>query len=281
MHNSITSLTSWLWYGTLAAQPILLLIIFWRGGHKKHPWFPRYLVIDFLGSIFLLSVADYKEYVASFYLLAIFTACCKAGVLVGVIHHVFAPYEELPRGTMARLVIGIVSAIGILSGIIFHSHARNLDNSMNFLRTADSALAAAILCGFWIVVIYARKLGLYWRSQTVGVAVGFLFHSSCQTATKIILLTAHPEAAIWVRNIGQLSYLITLLIWMGYMLVPEPAHVLNRKDAEAALAFVESMEERMRRISSAIKKRSTFNSDKRKPNHNVSTHATTKRRLWA
>jgi len=72
-----------------------------------------------------------------------------------------------------------------------------------------------------------------------------------------------------------------LLIWMGYMLVPEPAHVLNRKDAEAALAFVESMEERMRRISSAIKKRSTFNSDKRKPNHNVSTHATTKRRLWA
>lgn len=280
----------------MATQPLLLLVIFWRGINKKHPWFHRYLMVDLAGSIFLLFIPDYKEYVASFYLLAIFTACCKTGILAGVIQQVFAPYETLPRGTMARLVIGMAATIGAFSGIIFSSHARNLDPAMNSLRTADSALAASILCGFWIVVIYARKLGLYWRSQTVGIAVGFLFHSSVQTATKLVLFNAHPEAAVWVRNIGQLSYLVALFIWMGFMLVPEPERTLTKEHADAAMALVYSMEERLRQISSACTNigarrtavaatisasRSVYQPGVRKSNHNVSSPATSKRRLRA
>lgn len=249
MHNSTNDVfTSWLWYATIATQPLLLFAIYWRKAHKKHPWFPRYILIDFAASLFLLSVHNYSEYVASFYLLAIVTACCKVAILAGIVGQVFAPYENLRRGTMTKLFIGLIATIGIFSGLIFSNRSGNLDNSMNFLRMCDSALSAAICCGFWVVVIYARKLGLYWRSHTAGIAVGFLFHSSVQTATKLVLSHAHPEAAIWVRNVSQLSYLIALFIWIGFMLVPEPVFSPTQKEAEDALALVRHTEDRLRKL---------------------------------
>lgn len=290
--NKVTNLTAWLWYAIMVAQPLLLSICLVRGIHKKNVWFPRYLFVDFSTSLFLLSVHNYGEYAASFYLLAIVSACCKFGILARLISQVFGPYETLPNGTMVRLSLGIVSTIGTFSAVIFGSHASNLDQSINFLRTADSALAASVLCGFWFVVIYARKLGLYWRSQSAGVAVGFLFYSSVQTATKLVMFHASPSEAIWVRNISQLAYLIALFVWIGFMAIPEPVFVLTKEDAAAALGIVRHAEETLRRIHSLGTMATRFAASPEPPlgvscvygpvsHHNVSSPTTIKRRQRA
>jgi hypothetical protein len=255
--NVVTKLTAWLWYGSMVLQPVLIILCVWRGTHKKNPWFPRYLALDFSASVFLLFVHNYSEYVASFYLLAVITAFSKIGILADLVSQVFGPYRDLPRWTMQRLLLWMLATMAASSVLIFMGRASNLDSAMNFLRTADSMIASAVLCGFWLMVVYARKLGLYWRSHAAGITVGFLFYGSVQTASKLVLFKAHLAAAVWVRNVSQLSYLVALCIWLGFLMIPEPAQRVTREDAEMALAIVRSSEEKLNAIAGRKKPNGT------------------------
>jgi len=214
--NGYNSLTVALWAFTIAAQPILFALCLWRKVHHRLPWFPRYLAVESLGSLLLFAVHDYREYVVCFYLLAIASAICKIGIIFDVAGHVFSPYRGLPPGTIRKLLTLALVSVAVVCALVFRSHASNLDAAMNSLRTIDTALTAATVTGFWLIVIYSRKLGLYWRSQVAGIAVGFLLLLSVQTATKWVLLSASGNAAVLVRAVGQLSYLIALAAWFRY-----------------------------------------------------------------
>jgi hypothetical protein len=85
---------------------------------------------------------------------------------------------------------------------------------------------------FWSLVIYARKLGIPWRSRMAGIAAGFLFFLTIQSITTAALGFAPQSWFASLNRIGIISYLSSLFVWL---------HAVQREEDRAELPTPEAL----------------------------------------
>jgi hypothetical protein len=190
----------------------------------KFPFFFAYMLSSFLSSAGLYALRGRP--ITYFY---VYWVCEAIGLLLGlaVIYEVFRkllqPYAALHK--LAANVLLLTVALLVASSC-FVAYAQP--------SAERSPLAAGILVGeeatriieiglLMFLFIFSTAFGLHWRQQAFGIAVGLgLF-----VAVELIGVTARTRLGVAALDVftvvRMLAFNISLLIWTGYLVVPEKA----------------------------------------------------------
>jgi hypothetical protein len=214
-----------LWLTGMGLQFLLSAVLASRKTWRYLPVFTGFSIFCLLQNVVCYVVRGNVQHAYAYVYWVTESVVLVLGVLV--IYEVFTkfltPYPALHGLARSgfRWTIGLLFLIS-LSVICFHAPVEG----SRFVAGAVVLEQATRVAEVGLLVFlfsFSRIFGLHWRQHIFGVAVGLgLF-----TTVELIGVTvrAHFGIAAWqVFNLaGMLSYNISLLVWIGYLLVREQA----------------------------------------------------------
>jgi hypothetical protein len=223
---SFSSALGVVWLVGLMLQVSLAGVLVSKKLWRKSPAFTIYVLFSLVETLVALGV--YHNQTLYFY-----TYIIGESVLVilglALVYEIFAQLcaaqAEL-RKLATRLFLIVVILLVILAGAVIYTHS---PIGQVGLRTAILAIEeAARLLEVGLIVflfLFSGAFGLHWRQQIFGTALGFGLSTTTELVTVTMASYVSPAGAWSLNIIHVLSFDLSLLIWIGYILVPEPATV--------------------------------------------------------
>ena len=215
------------WIGPAVLQAALAVYMVSRKLHKQFPAFflyTTYEVVTF-GVLFLVFHRFLGQYFYVSWACAAIEIVLGFLVIVEVFSHAFQPYSALrDLGTVVfrwvaifMVVVSVVLAVAtqgsgdirVVAGILA------LDRSLLIMQ-----------CGLVLfLVLFLPHLGLSWKHNLVGIALGFGFLASADLIMVAVRAAGGPSSIsdLTLTLVHGGAYTGTVVLWMVYMLVPEPA----------------------------------------------------------
>jgi hypothetical protein len=163
-------------------------------------------------------------------------------VLYDIFRRVFDPLSSLPPKTLAKLGAGVAAILIVATTLAFSRPATNSTAITALVRTLHRSTEFVIALSFWSLVMYARALGIPWRSRLAGIAAGFLFYLSIDTVTTAAFGFAPRSWFAWWDRADNAVFLITLFIWSRAVQIkekevelPTPEALLQLRNAVAQM----------------------------------------------
>ncbi len=186
---------------------------------RSLPNFVLFVGFAALQTIFLILVSQYASYGVYFY--GFYAGISIESVLLVLVIHeffktVFEPRKTLPSGAIAKLVATIIGVLVIaVASALWKPVTSHFESIVSFLRTCHRTAEFTVCCSLWAVVLYARALGIPWRSRVADIASGFLVYLTVQSVTTTAMGFVGQPWGTRLSEIGSLSYLAALVIWIA------------------------------------------------------------------
>ena len=164
------------------------------------------------------------------------------GVLLGfgVVYEVFGeilkPYDALKRvaAKTSRWVLGGLIVLGLVVLVAQSSGDKSPLASAVLITQEVARIVEVGLLAF--LFLFSRAFGLHWRQNIFGIALGLGVFTGVELAGLALRATLGPMANEWFNLARAVSFNISLLIWLGYILAPEritsPAELPQRAQLE-------------------------------------------------
>jgi len=237
-----------LWFAHPVLQAGLVGILLWRKLYRTFPVFFSYVAFQIVvfGSLFPLRN---DRFYTAFYYTYWGTTAVSAIVGFFVIHElfqdVFRPYHTL-RDLGSVLFKWAALVMLLVAGVVAASTASATDEP---LRTGIMTLQRSVRvvqCGLILfLLVFSRYLGTNWRQKSFGIALGFGAFASVELA--LVALNAATDSVFnqtLSTFLNLATYDVTILTWIGYMLVTSPArepatHMLRPQRWEQGLSAIQ------------------------------------------
>jgi hypothetical protein len=220
----------------------------WRKIHRTFPVFFAYIVFQILVFAITFPLRGVRFYTVFFY---VYWATTAISVILGfkVIHEVFLdvfrPYHTLrDLGSVLFKWAGLVMLM--VAGVVAASTASGTEDP---LRTGIMTLQSSVRvvqCGLVLfLLVFSRYLGTNWQQKSFGIALGF--GSFAGVELSLVALNASTNDGlnrILTSFVNMTAYNITILVWVGYMLLKSPArepaaHMLRPQRWEEGLTAIQ------------------------------------------
>jgi hypothetical protein len=231
------------WAMIIGLQCLVAFVAIRRGLARTLPRYLNFVTFVSLKSICLLLVAQlfpYRVYFWSFYAGIAAETVLLLLVLYEIFANTFNPRESLPANTIARLAtIGAAIVTVCLAYALWTPASRpNFPKYVDLLNTLDRSASIVVACSLWSLVMYARWLGIPWRSRVAGIARGFLLNLSVQAFAITAIGFASPALGMWFSRVGMAGYVAALGLWLRAVLQREVVAVLPAPEKLKALRTV-------------------------------------------
>lgn len=211
-----------LWLAGLGIHSLLLVVLFAKRLWTKFPGFVAY-------ASFVL-VADWALYlVRTFPFLYFYGYWVSEGIGIllglGVLYEVFRTllqsYTGLHRVASVTFQVTIVLLIVLSCVVAYAQPSAERNPLLSAILVGEEAARVVELGLLLFLFMFSTAFGLHWRQQIFGIALGLgLF-----VAVELIGITARTRfgiGAIGILNSARASaFVLSLLIWTGYLLLPE------------------------------------------------------------
>jgi hypothetical protein len=142
------------------------------------------------------------------------------GVVYEVFRELLEPYAALRRiaAVAFRWVLaGLVS----LAAVVAYARPSGMRPLMAAVEIPEEA-ARVVEVGLLVFLFaFSRAFGLHWRQNIFGIALGLGVFTSVELAA-VAMHTHIGQAAYQALNLARaLSFNVSLLVWLGYILAPE------------------------------------------------------------
>jgi hypothetical protein len=237
-----------LWFAHPTLQASLVGIMLWRKIHRTFPVFFAYIVFQILVFAITFPLRGARFYTVFFY---VYWATTAISVILGfkVIHEVFLdvfrPYHTLrDLGSVLFKWAGLVMLM--VAGVVAASTASGTEDP---LRTGIMTLQSSVRvvqCGLVLfLLVFSRYLGTNWQQKSFGIALGF--GSFAGVELSLVALNASTNDGlnrVLTSFVNMTAYNITILVWVGYMLLKSPArepaaHMLRPQRWEEGLTAIQ------------------------------------------
>jgi hypothetical protein len=142
-------------------------------------------------------------------------------VLSDLYYQLFRDYEGLRRFSKA-LFRWVAALLLLVSSLIAATTHANIDWLTRLVLVID-ATASIFVCGFLIFLFaLSSYFTLGWRHYAIGIAIGLAIQTPLLLATQLIQLQFGYTAVPTISVLIKAAYVVTLLIWMGYLALPQP-----------------------------------------------------------
>ena len=211
---------------------VLLLAIVWKMAAGSRHTFPLfftfsvYQIFAWIALVFVEQLATREQHFYAYSAISMVGAALQFAAIYEIFANVFRPYDAL-RDFAAVMFRWAGLVLILVVGLQAFSTSGNDSRLMLGLLIAERSVSA-IACGLLLfLLLFSKNLGLNWRAQTFGIALGFGLFSGVELGlwTSRILFSCPWGTTLDLFR--GLNWNATLLLWSYYVFAPE------RKTAEA------------------------------------------------
>jgi hypothetical protein len=219
-----------LWIAHPVLQIALATVMFWRKQYRIFPVFFAYLGFQIVGFLVLFPLnkwGEYSQYFYSYWTLAAISVVLGFRVIQEIFEDVFRPYHTLKDlGTVLFKWAALVMLL--VAGVIMAASPATGDPILQAIITLQRCVRV-VQCGLILfLLIFSRYLGVSWRQQSFGVALGFGGLAGVELT--LVALNASSHLSQLTLNLFNFAaYDLVILLWLAYGLIrtPKRAHTAN------------------------------------------------------
>jgi len=211
------------WLIGLAFQALLLIVILVKRIWRSFPMFTLYSALTFVENVVAYSLSANRGLYFYMYVIGETLSVLLGIAVVGEIFmHLFAPHPALRR--LAVSVFRVVAAVLLLvGGAVIYMHApiarTGVTTALMIVEEAARIVEVGLIMGLFLC---SSAFGLHWRQQVFGIGLGLGTFMAVRLIT--VTMSAYvPNSGGALNLVLVSSFAVSLLIWIGYLLVPERA----------------------------------------------------------
>jgi hypothetical protein len=217
-----------LWISPHVLLGVLAVILLKRRVFREFPCFFAYVLYEIANFVLLFVLRSMPgvtvtQYAYAYYATLMISVVLRFGVIAEVAQDLFHKSHFLR--VSAQRSLQSLQVLLLLMAVLLAVYAPG-HNSVSWIggvsvvnRGAAMAQSGLLL----VLLLFSRFLGLSWRRPAFGIALGLGILTSIDVA--ISALRAEFAGNGWVWYLDRMrtgTYLICVVIWIGYLLAPEP-----------------------------------------------------------
>ncbi len=217
-----------LWITPHVLLGVLAVVLCKRRWYREFPCFLAYVLYEIAEFILMFTLyavpsVTGNQYAYAYSATLMFSIALRFGVIDEVCKDLFRESPSLK--VSARRSLQGLTGLLLVMGVLLAVYAPG-DNSARWFAgvLAINRGAAMVQSGLLLsLLLFSRFLGLSWRRLAFGIALGLGVLTSAYLA--IYALRAELPSAVAAGYFNLLitgAYLVCVLIWIGYLLAPEP-----------------------------------------------------------
>jgi hypothetical protein len=212
-----------LWIGSIVLQAALALAVLAKRTWRNFPAFAAYIFFCLFEAG--VTYALFGNKVAYFYA---FWICEAIAIVLGlavvreIFTNVFSPHPALRK--MATMISrAAVIALVVLACVVIYVQSGNVRGVVNALLLAAEAARLVEVGVIMFLFLSSTAFGLHWRQNVFGIALGLGTFAAVDLVTVTLIGHVSPATQVAFKLARGISFSSSLLIWLGYLLVPERA----------------------------------------------------------
>ncbi|HMK29886.1 MAG TPA: hypothetical protein VK473_09410 [Terriglobales bacterium] len=212
------------WVLSVLLEATLVGIMIRRKLRKEFPIFFVFLIFDVCSVLieFPLSFISLRAYFYVFWTLTVVSISLEFAVLHEIFRLFFRPFESLQKlgdvlyrwAAVVMVLIALVMAVSStpVEPLSIGAIVLTLERSIRLMQ-----------CGLVIFLfLFGPHLGLTPRHHVSGVVLGFGVYAAAQLVVSTMLSLFGEQRLNLSNSIKEISWAVAALIWVVYMLLPEP-----------------------------------------------------------
>jgi hypothetical protein len=216
---SLVSLIHDVWFLGLFLQALLIGVLLIKKTWETFPIFACYAVFNLVES--LVAWAVYKNttayritYVVGESVLLILGLALVREIFT----HLFSAHAGLRKVATLLFRIVVVLLVLLASGAVIYAKGPIAEN-MLIVEEAGKIIRVGLIM---LLFLFSSAFGLRWRQHVFGMALGL----GMTTVGELLTITMQPhvnKAMAFGLNLAHVvTFDLALLVWMGYLIAPEP-----------------------------------------------------------
>jgi hypothetical protein len=208
---------------SIALQVILAAVLLAKRAWQKYPMFAAYVFFNLFETA--ATFPGYRMGAAYFY---IFWICEAIGIVLGlavvreIFTNLFSPHAALRKLATLVFRVAVVALILLACGAIYEQSG-NARSIARVLLLATDATRIVELGLIMFLFLSSSAFGLHWRQHEFGIALGLGTCAAVELVNVTLMTHVSPAAGQVLSLVRSFSFNFSLLIWLGYLLVPERA----------------------------------------------------------
>lgn len=232
---SLELVTHDVWVIGIALQVLLAAVMLAKRTWKTYPMFTAYVFFNLLAAAIGYAVFGHKAvYFYTYFFFDSIAIVMGLGVVREIFTNVFSPHPALRKLATIIFRVAVVALI-VLAGGVIYDQSGNAKSIAHALLLAEEAARIVEVGLIMFLFLSSSAFGLHWRQNVFGMALGLGMFAAVDLVT--VTLIGHVSSSM-VRAINLahvLSFSASLLIWLGYLLVPERAASSGEMPKQAQL----------------------------------------------
>src|SRR6201987_6461199 len=246
MHLNTQLAYNALWLAHPLLQSMVVGIMLWRKVYRSFPFFFSYVAFQIVAFAITFPLREqYRIFFAAYWAESAVSVILGFFVIREVFLDVFRPYHTLrDLGSVLFKWAGLVMLM--VAAVVAASTASGTEHPLQTgIMTLQSSVRV-VQCGLILfLLVFSRYLGTNWRQKSFGIALGFGAFAGIELS--LVALNASIDnllSQVLTSFINMTAYNITILVWVGYMLLKSPArapaaHMLRPQRWEEGLSAIQ------------------------------------------
>lgn len=212
--------TTVLWFTPLLLQSVIVLVMSLRGLVRKYPLFFSYNLLLPARDVALLCL----PYAGSRYSFVYWWGDAAGilltlGVIFETLWHLIAPYSFLRSIFRVVWIVGAIAGVAAVA-ILHWTHGRSGDQIIEFIILLERSARFLQVCLLIVVISMISRLGLTWRSYSVGITAGFGIFAALDLTLLELRGNLHLISDSVFVLLRSAAYNLAIVIWGFYFLRP-------------------------------------------------------------
>jgi hypothetical protein len=212
-----------------SAHPVLQLsvagLMFQRKLHRKFPIFFAYIVSQVLIFSIVFPIykwGNYPEYFYAYWITSGVSLVLGFIIIHEVFLDVFHPYHTL-KDLGSVLFRWAALVMLLVAGVVAASSPAGAQGPLVEAIVTVQRCVRVTQCGLILfLLVFSRYLGVSWRQQSFGIALGFGGFAGVELAMLALNSSGHASDSA-VNLINLVGYNVAILTWFAYAFVKSPA----------------------------------------------------------
>lgn len=223
VHMPLGSIIHDLWIASIALQVFLAVVLLKKEIWRQYPFFAAYVFFNLFAAGISYSLSG--RGMGFFYT---FWVCEAVGLVMGlavgweIFTNLFAPHAALRKLATVIFRVAVVFLILLACGAVY-AQPGNTRGIVKAVLLASEATRIVELGSIMFLFLCSSAFGLHWRQSIFGIALGLGTCAAIELVNVTLMTHVSPAAAQVFSLVRSVSFNISLLIWLGYLLAPERA----------------------------------------------------------
>jgi hypothetical protein len=209
--------------GAIVLQVLLAVVVLAKRAWRSYPAFSAYVFFSVLETAVNSVLNHHGEvYFYTFFALEAIGLVLGLAVVREIFTNLFSPHPALRKLATVTFRVAVMGLI-VLACAVFFAESGNARGIYRGIVLAEEAARIVELGVIMFLFLSSSAFGLHWRQNEFGIALGLGTCAAVELFNVTLIPHVGKEAAQIFNLVRSLSFNLSLLIWLGYLLVPERA----------------------------------------------------------